>query len=243
MRHGRVGYLLATRHPWSCLLFLIPLLLAYECGVIWLGGARPEALRNGADTWLRWGLERLGLTQFYCAPGLVIIVLLIWSWLRSDRPGDEPFRVWAGMALESIMFGLGLWKLSLAVGPFLDGLGIRLSLGRLSSNLPQIITFVGAGIYEEVLFRLVLFYLLGWIFWFMGLTPLVSAGLVAFISAVLFSAAHHIGPYGQNFNTYVFLFRTLAGLYFGLLYIFRGFGIAVGTHAFYDVLVGVLMHN
>jgi membrane protease YdiL (CAAX protease family) len=107
--------------------------------------------------------------------------------------------------------------------------------------LPQVVTFVGAGIYEEVLFRLVLFYILGWLFWLLGLTPLVSAVLVALVSAFLFSAAHHIGPYGQPFNTYVFLFRVLAGLYFGLLYLLRGFGIAVGTHAFYDVLVGVLM--
>jgi hypothetical protein len=241
MSRGRLGYFLATRHPWSCLLFLIPLLLAYEMGVIWLGGARPEALRNGADTWLRWGLERLGLTQFYCAPALVIVVLLLWSWLRGDRPGDSSFRVYCGMAFESIGFGFGLWKISQGLGPVLEGLGIRLSVGMLPQSAPQIITFVGAGIYEEVLFRLMLFYVLAWSFRLIGLTPLVTAGLTALISALLFSAAHHVGPYGQPFNSYVFLFRVLAGLYFGLLYILRGFGIAVGTHAFYDVLVGVLM--
>ena len=50
------GYLSATRHPWSCLLFLVPLIVVYEAGVVWLGGPQPELLRNGADTWLRWGL-------------------------------------------------------------------------------------------------------------------------------------------------------------------------------------------
>ena len=61
-------------------------------------------------------------------------------------------------------------------------------------------------------------------------------------SALLFSAAHHVGPYGEAFNHSVFLFRTLAGLYFALLYQLRGFGIAVGTHTCYDVLVGVVVH-
>ena len=42
-------YLRATRHPWPCLLFLLPLLAAYELGVHQLGGGQPDALRNGAD--------------------------------------------------------------------------------------------------------------------------------------------------------------------------------------------------
>ena len=52
----RSTYLLATRHPWSCFVFLAPLLAAYEGGVLLLGGAHAQALRNGADTWLRWAL-------------------------------------------------------------------------------------------------------------------------------------------------------------------------------------------
>src|SRR4051794_33770095 len=51
-----VSYVAATRHPWPCFLFLLPLLAAYEGGVLWVGGAQSEAFRNGADSWLRWGL-------------------------------------------------------------------------------------------------------------------------------------------------------------------------------------------
>jgi hypothetical protein len=40
-------------------------------------------------------------------------------------------------------------------------------------------------------------------------------------------------------NTYVFLFRTMAGVYFALLFQFRGFAVAAGAHACYDVLVGL----
>ena len=54
------SYFSATRHPWSSFLFLLPLLAAYEGGVLWLGGDRAEQIRNGADAWLRWALESLG---------------------------------------------------------------------------------------------------------------------------------------------------------------------------------------
>ena len=68
--------------------------------------------------------------------------------------------------------------------------------------------------------------------------PRSSAGAV---SATVFAAAHNLGPYGEPFHARAFLFRALAGLYFALLYALRGFGIAVGAHAGYDVLVGVLV--
>jgi membrane protease YdiL (CAAX protease family) len=58
-------------------------------------------------------------------------------------------------------------------------------------------------------------------------------------SAILFSIAHHLGPYGQTYSNYLFIFRLLAGLYFALLYELRGFGIVVGTHACYNVMVSV----
>jgi membrane protease YdiL (CAAX protease family) len=68
-------------------------------------------------------------------------------------------------------------------------------------------------------------------------TPATTAAVL--VSAGLFSAAHHIGPYGEPFHAGRFAFRFLAGLYFALLYQFRGFGVAAGAHACYDVMVGV----
>src|SRR6516165_1053683 len=87
MFSGSTDYLRATRHPWSSLLFLLPLLATYEGGVVWLGGSQPDLIRNGADAWLRWGLEAFGLNQLVVAPGLVAIIFVIWSWVRKhDRP-------------------------------------------------------------------------------------------------------------------------------------------------------------
>jgi len=241
MRRFHVGYLASTRHPWPCLIFLLPLLLAYEAGVLWLSGAQPEVLRNGADAWLRWGLEAFGLHQLYWAPVLIVVIFLGWSWTRRwDRPAKLA-AVCRGMVIESLVFAGGLFGLSRALGPLVNDLGIRLSAGPEAKGLGQIITFVGAGIYEELLFRLLLFLALGWLLRLAGISRLLSALLTAFASATLFAAAHHIGPYGEAFDRTVFLFRALAGFYFALLYQLRGFGIAVGTHTCYDVLVGVLM--
>jgi membrane protease YdiL (CAAX protease family) len=239
-------YYTATRHPWPCLLFLLPLLLAYEIGVLWFGGTQPDALRNGADAWMRWGLEASGVHQLYAAPLLILVVFGAWSWLRrTDRPKDVG-RVCLTMAGESALFALGLWGISRGLGPLLDRLGVPLSVDAApvpprSEAAALIITFVGAGIYEEVLFRLLLLSGLIGLLKLADLPGVFRLVLATTVSALLFAAAHHVGPNGEVFDGYVFLFRTLAGLYFALLFQLRGFGIAVGAHASYDVLVGFLV--
>jgi hypothetical protein len=241
MRRFQAGYLASTRHPWPCLVFLLPLLIAYEAGVLWLGGAQPEVLRNGADAWLRWGLENFGLHQLYWAPVLIVVIFLAWSWSRRwDRP-EKLAAICRGMVIESLLFAAGLFGLSRALGPLFNDLSIRVSTGPESKGIGQIVTFVGAGIYEEILFRLLFFLGVGWLLRLADGSRLRSALLTTVASAALFAAAHHLGPYGEAFDRSVFLFRALAGLYFALLYQLRGFGIAVGTHTCYDVLVGVLM--
>ncbi|HLJ95081.1 MAG TPA: CPBP family glutamic-type intramembrane protease, partial [Gemmataceae bacterium] len=177
----------------------------------------------------------------YWAPVLIVIVFVVWS---SFRRWDHPAQlavVWKGMILESLVFAWGLFVLSRVLGPWIQDLGIRLSAAGEAKGLGQIITFVGAGIYEELLFRLLLFLGLGCLFRLAGISRWFSAILSTLTSAALFAAAHHVGPYGEVFDRSIFLFRVFAGLYFALLYQLRGFGIAVGTHTCYDLLVGVLM--
>jgi membrane protease YdiL (CAAX protease family) len=241
MAHPDQGYFSATRHPWPCLLFLLPLLLGYEAGVACLGGAESEAIRNGADTWLRMSLQASGLPHAYVAPGLIVVVFLVWTWLRSgDRP-DGVVGVCIGMVLESALLAFMLFKVSEALGPVLESFGTLMSLNEKEKLLRQVIPFVGAGIYEEVVFRLLLCCLLSFLFRLMFLPSELSAILTIITAALIFAAAHHVGTHGEKFEDRVFLFRVLAGLYFGVIYQCRGFGIAVGTHVAYDVLVGVLL--
>jgi hypothetical protein len=240
------GYWPATRHPWPCLLFVLPLLVAYEAGVILLGGPEAETIRNGADHWLRCALHLVGLRFFWLPPAVLACVFVVRAgWAHRDRPGDL-IGVLSGMVLESVVFALGLWSLSRLVAPLLVRAGIQLALSPSASTeeasepaIRQVITYLGAGIYEEAIFRLVLFSMLVWLLRVFDLPRALAVGLAAVASAILFSAAHHVGPYGQEYSNYLFVFRLVAGLYFAVLFELRGFGIAVGTHACYNVMVSI----
>lgn len=241
------GYTTATRHPWPSLLFVLPLLAAYEAGVFYLGGANPETIRNGADHWLRCALGVIGVRFFWVPPAAMAVVFTLWTLSRwGDRPGDL-VSVLSGMILESVAFALGLWALSRLLAPMLQQAGIELnvaleepaSFSAAEPALRQVITYLGAGIYEEAVFRLVLFTALVAVLRILDVSRLLAIALAAAGSAVLFSVAHHVGPYGQTYSNYLFLFRLLAGVYFALLFELRGFGIAVGAHACYNVMVSV----
>lgn len=107
----------------------------------------------------------------------------------------------------------------------------------------NIVTGIGAGIYEELVFRLILICLLMLLFQdVLRLTHKKSIVLSVLISAALFSAHHHIDllngqPNATDpFNLIRFAFRTIAGIYFAVLFAIRGFGITAGTHAFYNII-------
>ncbi len=236
---SHLSYLRSTRHPWPSLLFVLPLVIAYEAGVAVLGGPHPENLRNGADNWLRVGLTRMGISWVWLPPAVLLALMAFWTWKRREERPNEVLAVLSGMILESVAFAIGLWAVSRALGPMLEEFGIELTTGPSEPAVGQVITYLGAGIYEEALFRLVLFSCLVRILRLVEVNPLVAVALAAGASALLFSAAHHIGPYGQPYSNYLFLFRLIAGFYFAVLYHVRGFGIAVGAHACYNLMVSI----
>jgi len=111
------------------------------------------------------------------------------------------------------------------------------------SILANIVTGIGAGIYEELVFRLILICILMLLLQdALRLNHTNSIVLSVLISAALFSAHHHIDLIsGQPnavdpFNWTRFAFRTIAGIYFAILFAIRGFGITAGTHAFYNII-------
>jgi hypothetical protein len=111
----------------------------------------------------------------------------------------------------------------------------------------NVITGIGAGIYEELLFRLILICALMLVLQdIIGLTHTTSMIIAIGVSAALFSLHHHIiymhGRFDQTavFSWPPFVFRTIAGVYFAGLFAVRGFGITAGTHAFYDILAAAI---
>ena len=115
--------------------------------------------------------------------------------------------------------------------------------GRWQGLLANIVTGIGAGIYEELIFRLILICVLMLLFQdVLQLSHKNSIILSILVSAALFSAHHNIvflnGQFMQSapFNWTEFSFRTIAGVYFAILFAIRGFGITAGTHGFYDII-------
>lgn len=235
-----------------CLVFVAPMLLAYEGGLLFW----PQAMRNGADVWLRQLLESAGFSQYLLLPLLTCGILLGWHHLRRDSWKIHG-NVLYGMFIESIILGFLLVIVAQAQGSLLNGLaathGSRTSCAIMDdeSFLVQTVAFFGAGVYEELLFRLILLSVLAVGFCRLGVTRKVSFVTAVVLSSLVFSAAHYqldlnVGTWhiatsvGDTFQWTSFLFRCSAGVFFSLVFLYRGFGIAVGAHALYDIFVSFL---
>ncbi|QDU81050.1 CAAX amino terminal protease self- immunity [Polystyrenella longa] len=231
-----------SRQPWACLLFLTPLIGLYEFGVWYLADQRtPDALRNGADAWMRSWLGTAGLNGTVWAPMAVLLVLFLWhllSWGKWKVSGETL----VGMLAESLIFALGLIVVGQTQGLIFQQVVGNIPLSIFSSeNVSRAVTFIGAGIYEEFLFRLCL---LPACYGFFRLikVPVRWATIGAIVwTSLIFSAAHYIGAGADTFQLFTFVFRAVAGGFFACLFCFRGFGITVGCHATYDLLVGLYM--
>lgn len=242
-----------TRQPLTSLAFVIPWLIAYEGGVCWLGGG--DAFRNGADSWLRTGLSALGGTAWWILPVALVVVLLVWH-LATGHDWRIRWNTLGGMLSESVLFAV----LLILLGQSLErGQRLVLDLGQpLLGVAVRAIGFVGAGLYEEFLFRLCLIPLVYPLFRGLLLPRSWALGLTLVATSLVFSVAHYLGPVpdGQSLSLlteavarvqshrelwFGFAFRTIAGLVFGTLFCLRGFGIAVGAHALYDIIVGVVL--
>lgn len=240
-------YWTAARTPLCCLVFLAPLLMAYEFGVLWLGGENPETLRNGADYWMRAWLQQQGARLPWLLPALVIVALSTWQ-VVGKFPNKCRLETLVGMAAESVLFACLL--LLLAQGQdwlfrvYLSPLNVTVAAGNArDQSLAQGVSYLGAGIYEEVLFRLMAMPL-GRVMFRILLVPkqaTLPASVIA--TSLLFSLAHYLGPAADSFTAFSFIFRMLAGVFFAVLFLMRGFGITVGAHAGYDLLVGLLLKS
>jgi Type II CAAX prenyl endopeptidase Rce1-like len=254
-------YWLETRRPFCNLIFLLPLLLAYESGVEFASGTYGESIRNGADAWIRYWLQQAGIEIVWLLPVLLIGTLVSWH-MTTRQPWRMAWDTLGGMAAESLLYAFLLIMLGqLTDYGFRHAPLIHLQVdGPVAPHgfLIRMVTFMGAGIYEEFLFRLCLLPLMYLIFRAaMAPKGWAIAGTVI-TTSFIFSFAHYLGPTADGQALAIiaeavtriqttrelwfgFAFRTLAGMFFASLYFLRGFGITVGSHAAYDVFVGVVL--
>ena len=220
-----------SRTPLTSLVFTLPLVAAYEGGVLLLGRGMA---RNGADVWLRTLLDQAGFGEYFLLPVLTILGLLAWHHVEHDR--------WrcSGGILAGMLVECCFWAVILVGIARLQGRFWPLATAVTEGVLARFVAFCGAGLYEEVLFRLLLLPALAWCCARLGARPAAAAIQAIVGSSLLFSLAHYVGPLGDVFEPYSFTFRFLAGVFFAVLFSLRGFGIAAGSHAAYDMLVGLV---
>lgn len=236
------SYWRVTRSATYGFLAALPLLVLYEVMIVSANRATGAAVRVGADVWVKQFLSALGT---YGAFGIGIAVCLVGvAVVVKERHLKLPLKVsyFGRMIGESAVYAVVV------------GLIIAATVGRLmmASGFPgaqqqipiftQLALSIGAGLYEELVFRVILVGGLYWILkhWIakqMKMSPRAAYVVAAIVGALLFSWVHYLGSLGDVFTISSFTFRFLFGLALNLIFLIRGFGVAAWTHALYDVYV------
>ena len=226
-------YYRSSKTPFYSFLFVIPLMMTYELAAFVLNKSDIEGLRNGADVVTKQILSLFGMAGFYGFSILVLIILIALLYHEmKDKEFNLQYRVLFIMLGESFLYAV--------LFGFIVGKITNIILQSPTSfNLKhQLVLSLGAGVYEEFLFRVVLITLFTLIFTkVVGLKRSTSLGLSVIIASLIFSGFHHVGFFGEPFILQTFVFRFIGGLVLSILYVVRGFGITAYTHSFYDLLI------
>lgn len=204
----------------ASLVVIFPLLLVYEIGVLFAGSV------NGADVVTRTLYGALGRSTYLLFHVVLAACFLLWI-RRGQRWSSLTVDIAAPVLLEAALYALTLGAAVSLILEHVLGLGITAA---------SIVNACGAGVHEELVFRLGVFGGLVALGRHLGCGRSVVA-IALVVSSVLFSAAHHVGAYGDAWSTHAFAFRCLAGVAFGLVFWFRSLAHVVYAHAFYDILV------
>lgn len=217
--HGDLG---------ASLVLIFPLVLAYEVGVLFGGRV------NGADLVTRAVFTAAGSRTVYLAIYAVVAVGFL-LWIRHTRRwGTLRLELAGPVILEAALYALTLGALVSLIVDRLPGRLFGLGL-----TAPSVISALGAGVHEELVFRLAL--IAGLIALAQPLARLsghrITVVFAVVASSLVFAAAHHIGAHGEPWTVHAFAFRAVAGAAFAAIFWFRSLAHAVYAHVLYDILV------
>ena len=232
-----MSYLLKSRTSFYSFLFTLPLFFLYEVNIIFLSWDDILVVRNGADFLMRNILESFDIYGLY-GLGLVFFLGLLVAYIffiKEDQQQEVKVNFLFIMLAESIM-----WSVVLYFSLFKFMVLLMSPTGK--TILQQVTLAIGAGIYEEFLFRVLLIAGLSGILGFVFMWDKTFKNIIAVVlSGGIFSVFHFMGEYGDFFSMELFLIRFFAGLFLGVLYMYRGFGITAYTHSIYDLIVLIRM--
>lgn len=232
-------YFIRSRRPMNALIFLLPILIIYELGAFYYANEQIGS-QLAARAWVHKFLGMFGAVGEHLPAFAVVVALICLHWTHRKKWRFEPWLL-MGMAAESIFLALPLFLFNRLAGPQMALLageaGSFAANGGMDAGSWQawMIFSLGAGIYEELLFRLLLIAFAHFVLVdLLRVDAKSGAALVVVLSSLTFALAHF---HAENpFDAVEFAFYCIAGFYFALIYLLRGFGIVVATHAIYDVL-------
>ena len=240
---------LATR-PLHVLAFLAPLIILYEIGAATvLGDAAGGIETVRAHDRLARALDVLGVAGAFLPWVVLVTILVVWHIIARDRWRVRP-TVLLGMAGESVLATMPLLVLAALLfggsghggsdpAPAMVLAGGGASLADLPWTARAVLS-VGAGLYEELVFRMILLAAIHLVLADFARVPANIAGGIAIVASAIAFAVYHDLALDETALAQS-AFYVLAGIYFGLVAVVRGFGVVVGVHALYDFLVLVVL--
>jgi len=223
----------------TSLVLVFPLFLIYQVGVLFT-----LPVLNGADFLTVFLFHNLGLsTGAYLAYTVAVAVAFAVGVALLRRKQKFNARLVVPVLIESAIYALTMGSLIVFVMIRVLHVSPRLAGGAIATQGfgTRFVMSLGAGVWEEAVFRLGIMTGVALLFErLLGVSRWLAVTIALLVSSALFSAMHHIPPYGDPLQLGVFTFRVLAGCFFGLIYWLRGFAIVVYTHAIYDVYVLLL---
>jgi len=221
--------------PWSDLALTLPIFVAYHLGVAFL------PMRNAADV-VTHELVKLADNNLAAYGGLTLAIGVLFVSVLFVLGKGQKFELsrFGLVAAEGLFYALVMGSIaSFVVGKLhLDAGAAPQAIGAFGGFVMSL----GAGFYEEIAFRVILFGVGAKVLRLFA-EPIsderarfLSFGW-ALVCALVFSGWHYVGPFGDPFELRSFVFRSVCGLAFTLIYVLRGFAPAVWTHVVYDVWV------
>lgn len=239
---GNNEYLRLSKTLTYSYLFVLPLIIFYELGIWLVNAGQLSQIRIGADILVKRLLQFVGIdgTVWFSIMLLAIGGVIFW-YERKQKIPVRP-RYFFFMFIESALFGviIGMIVASFVASVFSLMWPPALQIGGGLGVLQGLVLSLGAGFYEELVFRLILVTLLVWLISLLKTGKRLRYIVAAVIGALIFSAVHYIGELGDVFTFSSFTFRFLMGLALNGLFLWRGFGIAAMTHALYDIFVTLM---
>lgn len=241
---ARDSYFSVSMRPLHVLAFVLPVVILYELGSLGVFGPVEDSLE--AHQMLVRFFDLFGVVGLHL-PALALVMMLLIQHVLSRDSARFSWSVWLKMFAESAFLTGPLIVLVMILKPISGGEMVIQAADVVTSVEPtrvsQAMLALGAGLYEEMLFRLVLItmihFLVSDVFGFSE-TKGFLVGLI--VSSIAFAWYHdQIFMLDGSLNLRMAIFYFMAGMYFGLLFLMRGLGIAVGVHLFYDLLVLVII--